>query len=118
MLLDERVARSSCRLSQLGSDAPAVTTASGLFPGSPVCAFGWGQETLVRRYSPLASRGRVHLSAHAAGAAIRGAPDRAWTTSGQPPAALAGKLRTAPAGEPRPYSAFVVRSYPVLSVGD
>src|SRR5215216_3559556 len=32
MLLGERVARSSCSLSQLGSDVPAVTTASGLFP--------------------------------------------------------------------------------------
>src|SRR5918994_5666580 len=35
MLLDERVASSSCSLSQLGSDAPAVTTASGLFPRLP-----------------------------------------------------------------------------------
>jgi hypothetical protein len=35
MLLDERVARSSCSSSQLGSDAPAVTTASGLFPRLP-----------------------------------------------------------------------------------
>src|SRR5215211_501029 len=34
-LLDERVARSSCCLSQLGSDAPAVTTASGLFSRLP-----------------------------------------------------------------------------------
>src|SRR4028119_1688620 len=35
MLLDERVPNSSCRLSQLGSDSPAVTTASGLFPRLP-----------------------------------------------------------------------------------
>jgi hypothetical protein len=35
MLLDERVASLSCRLSQLGSDLPAVTTASGLFPRLP-----------------------------------------------------------------------------------
>src|SRR5215216_3842834 len=35
MLLDESVASSSCRLSQLGSDLPAVTTASGLFPRLP-----------------------------------------------------------------------------------
>src|SRR5215210_2423521 len=35
MLLDERVARSSCSSSQLGSDLPAVTTASGLFPRLP-----------------------------------------------------------------------------------
>src|SRR5215211_5571916 len=35
MLLDERVASLSCRLSQLGSDSPAVTTASGLFPRLP-----------------------------------------------------------------------------------
>src|SRR5687767_5104724 len=34
-LLDERVASSSCSLSQLGSDLPAVTTASGLFPRLP-----------------------------------------------------------------------------------
>src|SRR3712207_6667966 len=35
VLLDERVASSSCRSSQPGSDAPAVTTASGLFPRLP-----------------------------------------------------------------------------------
>src|SRR5918997_3579348 len=35
VLLDERVANSSCRLSQPGSDSPAVTTASGLFPRLP-----------------------------------------------------------------------------------
>src|SRR5215211_1542928 len=35
MLLDERVASLSCSSSQLGSDAPAVTTASGLFPRLP-----------------------------------------------------------------------------------
>src|SRR5215218_9611408 len=35
MLLEERVASSSCSLSQLGSDSPAVTTASGLFPRLP-----------------------------------------------------------------------------------
>src|SRR5215211_6590688 len=35
MLLDERVASLSCRFSQLGSDLPAVTTASGLFPRLP-----------------------------------------------------------------------------------
>src|SRR5215212_2954416 len=35
LLLDERVASLSCSLSQLGSDLPAVTTASGLFPRLP-----------------------------------------------------------------------------------
>src|SRR5215210_165938 len=35
MLLDERVANSSCSLSQLASDSPALTTASGLFPRLP-----------------------------------------------------------------------------------
>src|SRR5215208_4879521 len=35
LLEDVRVASLSCRLSQLGSDWPAVTTQSGLFPRLP-----------------------------------------------------------------------------------
>src|SRR5215211_4414182 len=116
LLEDVRVASLSCRLSQLGSDAPAVTTASGLFPRLPSLRVWVG----ARNSSTLVVNCRVEgvsasICARCWGG-NSGTPDRARTTSGQSRAEPAGKPLAAPAGNPRRIAAFVVRSYPVLPV--